>query len=46
MLYGHGLKTLGIEDTNFTADLVDIDPVDMAVRLRDRFGEDDGSVLE
>jgi hypothetical protein len=46
MLYSHGLKTLGVEDTNFTADLVDIDPVDLAARLRDRYGEDDGTVLE
>lgn len=46
MLYGTGLKAYGIEDSNIPMDLVDVDPVDMAARLRDRYGEDDGSVLE
>jgi len=39
MLYGQGLKTIGLDHANFTDDLIDIDPVDLAVHLRDRFTE-------
>ena len=46
MLYGHGLKALGIVDETNASNLIDVDPVDMAARLCDRFGEDDGTKLE
>ena len=39
MLYGQGLKTIGLQHDNFTDDLIDIDPVDLAEQLRDRFEE-------
>ena len=41
MLYGAGLKTLGLD--NFAEDYVDLDPVELAARLKDSFGEDDAN---
>jgi hypothetical protein len=39
MLYGQGLKTIGITEHNFSDDLFDIDPVDLAESLRDHYEE-------
>ena len=48
MLYGNGLKTLGIE-TEFTknlSNLVDVDPVNLAASLRDHYGVEDETIGE
>lgn len=37
MLYGHGLKTIGFTEPNFSDDLIDVDPVSLAESLRDRY---------
>ena len=43
MLYGQGLKTIGLEHDNFTDDLIDVNPVELAKKLRDHYGEENES---